>query len=259
MKYTHALLFVLALFLTSSAYGQKYLQKTYKEWTVEETHKVLSDSPWANQYQSERGLVAAEQQQQARDRADNIISGSNRGNQGRGAVPVPIIIRLHSAMPVRQALVRQQQIAAKYEKMSADDQKKFDDSTAKFLECAICKGYYVVTLTKWRDTSDFVSDGIFQALTLEDLKGKVWLVNDKDQKLELAEFTPPKKATDSAVFFFKRPAADAAAFIAPADKRLQFMFANELRDNKNAYSNLIPRSFEFKVARMLSSDGKVEF
>lgn len=259
MKYTHLLLFVFALFLTSNAYGQKYLDKSYKEWTVEETNKILSAAPWADEYQSERGLIAAENVQQSIDRSNNSISGANRGNQGRASVPVPIVIRLHSALPIRQAMVRQQQIGAKYDKMSDDEKKKFDESTAKFLECAICKGYYVVTITKWRDTSDFVTDGIFQSLTFDDLKGKVWLVNDKDEKLELAQFTPPKKSTDSAVFFFKRPAGEEPAFITPTDKRLLFMFANELRDNKNAYSSLIPRSFEFKISKMLSPDGTIQF
>ena len=259
MKYTRLLLFVFAVLLVTPSYGQKFLEKPYKQWTLDDTNKILSSAPWADQYQSERGQIAAENIQQSIDRSNNTISGSNRGNQGRVSAPVPIIIRLHSALPIRQALARQMQIGAKYDKMSAEEQAKFDESTAKFLECAVCKGYYVVTITKWRDTSDFVTDGIFQSLTLEDLKGKVWLMNDKDEKIELEQFTPPKKATDSAVFFFKRPAAGEPQFITPADKRFLFVFANELRDNKNAYSNLIPRSFEFKIPKMLTADGKIEF
>lgn len=259
MKYTYIIFFALSLFVRAPIYAQKNLQKPYQEWTLDETNRVLKNSAWASEYQSERGLVAADNIQQSIDRSNNNISGANRGNQGRSTVPVPIVIRLHSALPIRQGIVRLQQIGSKYEKMSDEDKKKFDDARVKFLECGICKGYYVVTLTKWRDTSDFVTDGIFQALTFEDLKGKIWLTNDRDEKLELAQFTPPQKATESAIFFFKRPGANEPAFINPTDKRLLFVFANDLRDNKNEYSYLIPRSFEFKIPKMLNADGKIEF
>lgn len=259
MKYTYLLTLVFSIVLTSAAFGQKHLQKPYKEWTLDEVNKTLSSAPWADQYQSEQGQIASEQVQQAIDRSNNNISGANRGNLGRASAAVPIIIRLHSALPIRQASIRERQIGAKYDKMSDEEKKKFDESTAKFLECAICKGYYVVTIRKWRDTSDFVTDGIFQSLTFDDLKGKIWLVNDRDEKLELAQFTPPKNSTDNAVFFFKRPAAGEPQFLLPTDKRFLFQFASELRDNKNAYSYLIPRSFEFKISKMLNGEGQIEF
>jgi hypothetical protein len=165
-------------------------------------------------------------------------------------------MRLHSALPIRQALARAQQIGAKYDSMSQEDKKKFDESTAKFLACAICTDYYVVTLIKIKDSSGKVDDGIFQTLKAEDLKGKVWLVNDRDEKLELAEFTPPKGAGDAAVFFFKRPATP---FFNTTDKQIRFMFANELRQSgNNAYASLIPRTFEFKVSKMVVGE-KIEF
>ena len=262
MKYTRVLFLLgLAFFVVSPAVGQKFLQKPYKEWSQDDAIKVASDSPWANQYQSERGLDQAAIEQQRREQADTRLSGSDRGNQTRPNMPVPVIVRLHSALPVRQAIVRLQQLNAKYDKMSAEEQQKFDESTSKFLQCAICKDYYVVTLTKWKDSSTSgITDGIFQTMTLEELKGKVWLVNDKDEKLELAQFTPPKSGSDSAVFFFKRADANGTPFFTPSDKLVRFMFANELRNNNvNAYSALIPRSFEFKVSKMLSADGKLEF
>src|SRR5687768_140435 len=160
MKYTPAFLFLFALLVTSTAYGQKFMTKPYKEWSQDEAIKVITDSPWASEYQSEEALVAAQQVQQARESADNN-RGIYKGNQGRLDIPVPVTLRLHSALPVRQALTRLRQIQAGYDKMSADDQKKFDDSTVKFLECAVCKDYYVVTLSKRKDSSATgISDGI---------------------------------------------------------------------------------------------------
>ena len=259
MKLAHTWLIVFALILTSSAYGQKFLQKSYKEWSADEASKILKDSGWANEYQSEEGLISAQQQQQARDSNDNN-RGTYRGNQGRVDIPAPITMRLHSAMPIRQAMVRLQQIGANYDKMNAEDKQKFDDQKAKFLECGICKDYYVVTLSKWKDTSTSVSDGIFQTMTLDELRGKIYLLNDKDEKLELTQFTPPKNAADAAVFFFKRTNEKGEPFFTSSDKLVRFVFSNELRTGTvNAYSKLIPKSFDFKVAKMLSADGKLEF
>jgi hypothetical protein len=259
MKLTIVLVLILAFAFTSSAYGQKFLQKSYKEWSQDEVAKILKDGPWSGEYQSEEGLIAAQRVQQARESADNN-RGSYRGNQGRLDIPVPITIRLHSALPVRQAMVRLQQIGANYDKMSAEDKQKFDGQTAKFLECAICENYYVVTIEKWKDTSSTVSEGIFQTMTLADLKGKVWLVNDKDEKLELEQFSPPKSAVGQAVFFFKRANEPAAPFFTSRDKQVRFVFSNELRNSDvNAYGKLIPKSFEFKVAKMLNSAGELEF
>jgi len=259
MKYTYILFFVFTIVFSSQVtFGQKFLSKPYKEWSSEEVAKVLSDSPWATQYQSERGLAAAGMEQQARDQAGTNISGRDRGNLGRPEVPVPLNIRLFSALPVRQALTRGQQLQIGYDKMSADEQKKFDDGRAKFLECPICSDYYVVTITKWKDTSTSVSQGIFEGISAAELKGKIYLVNDKGDKLDFTEFTAPKNATDSAVFFFKRKNDKGETFFTPSDKSIKLVFANELRDASNAYSGLLPKQIEFKVAKMVI-DGNLVF
>lgn len=259
MRFSHIAVLFLALAATVPMFGQKFLQKPHTEWSQEEAAKVLKDSGWAVEYQSEEGLVAAQSQQQGRDAGDNN-RGTYRGNQGRVDIPPPVSARLFSALPIRQAMVRLQQLGANYDKMSAEDKAKFDESKAKFLECGICKDYYVVTLSKWKDTSTSVTDGIFQTMTLNDLKGKVWLANDKDQKLELTEFTPPKNAADAAVFFFKRTNEAGAPFFTSADKQIRLVFSNELRTSGvSGYSRLIPKAFDFKVARMLSSKGELEF
>ena len=259
MKFTHIFVLVFALLVASpAAFGQKFLQKSYKEWSKEDATKVLTAFPWSDQYQSERGLDAAAIQQQRREQSDTRLSGRDRGNLGVTGAPIPITIQLFSALPVRQALVRLQQINLGYDKMNDEEKAKFDASRTAFLDCKICKDYYVVTLTKYKDTSTTVSNGIFQTLKLSDLKGKIWLENDRGERREMTEFTPPKNETDSAIFFFKRTDDSGTPFFSPSDKLIKLMFSNELRDNKNEYSYLIPRVFEFKVPKMVV-DGKLEF
>ena len=249
---------IFALGVTLPAFGQKYLQKPYTEWSKDEALKVVTDFPWANEYQSERGLDANAQLRQAREQADTNISGSNRGNQGAQGVPPPIVVRLFSALPVRQAMVRLQQIDAGYDKMKSEDKAKFDASKVSFLECKICKDYYVITLTKFKDASTSVNNGIFQTLKLADVKGKIWLENDKGERRELTEFTPPKGEVDKATFFFKRTDDAGKPFFTASDKLIKMMFSNDLRDDTSEYSILIPRLFEFKVSKMVV-DGNLIF
>ena len=251
MRFTNICVLVFALVITLPAFGQKHLQKPYTEWSKDEAMKVLTDFPWSDEYQSERGLDVNSRLRQAREQADTNISGSNRGNQGAQGVPPAVTVRLFSAMPVRQAFVRLQQIDAGYDKMNGDDKAKFDASKVSFLECKICKDYYVVTLTKFKDAAISVSNGIFQTLKLSDVKGKIWLENDKGERRELTEFTPPKGETDKATFFFKRTDDAGQPFYTANDKLIKLMFSNDLRDNTSEYSLLIPRLFEFKVQKMV--------
>ena len=259
MKLTFLTLILFVVGLASPAFGQKYLQKPYTEWSLDDVTKIVNDSPWAFKFQSAEASTAAAMEQQLREQRDTRLSGTDRGNLGRGDIAAPLLIQLYSGLPLRQALVRGRQIGAKYEKMNEEEKAKFDASTAGLLKCVLCTDHYIVTITKMKDSSGRVDDGMFQTLTLEDLKGKVWLVNEKDQKIELFQFTPPKGAGESAVFFFKRNREDGTPFFTPADKEIKLMFANELRaPNSNAYAKLIPRSFDFKVAKLVV-DGKLAF
>ncbi|MET0753449.1 MAG: hypothetical protein ABWZ66_08755, partial [Pyrinomonadaceae bacterium] len=234
------------------------LEKPYQQWSQEEAMKVVSAKPFADQYQSTGALAALSQQQQIREQWDTRMRGHDRGRTSRIQTIAPVVIRLHSALPVRQALVRLRQIQVGYDKMKEDDRKKFDESQKVLLNCAICQNYYVVTLTKWKDKSEAVDDGLFQTMKFEDFKGKVWLVNDKGERREVAQFTPPKVAGDPAVFYFKRTDDSGNPLLTTETKEFKFLFDNSLLDSNNSYGYLVPRSFDFSVSKLII-DNKVEF
>lgn len=257
MKLTKLILFLCVASLSVTVYGQKFLDKPYQKWSQEEALKIISEKPFADQYTGGQNETAKEQQ--AREQADTRLGGSDRGSAGRSLGKPPVYVRLHSSLPVRQALVRLRQIAAGYDKMSGDDQKKFDGSTATLLSCSICNDYYVVTMIKAKDKSmGAVDNGLFQTMKMEDFKGKVWLVNDKGEKRELEQFTPSKGSGDTAIFFFKRADDKGSVLIMPDSKEFKFVFDRSLLDRHNPDSELLPPSFEFKVAKITIA-GKVEF
>lgn len=251
------LLFICVCCLTNSISAQKTWEKPSEKWSKDDALKIVTGSPWAQTYQSTEGVAAAAQQQIQRERANS--GGNNPRSYDRNYGPAPVVIRLHSAFPIRQAINRGRQITAGYDKM--DDKKKaeFNNSSKGFLDCAICQNYYVVSLTKFPDsTSQSVEEGIFQKLTFKDLKSMVWLINDKGEKRELAQFTPPKGSGDSAYFFFARKDDKGNLFLTSDSKEFKFVFNNEFFVSNNPYAGLIPRNFEFNVSKMMLGD-KVEF
>lgn len=243
----------MCLGVSLSVSAQKDYDRPINKWSVDEARKIVSESAWAKTYQSTRTSSAADAVTAGRELGQSVNSGgSNPRSVARYLGPPPVVIALHSSEVYRKAAVRLQQAAAGYEKMSADDQAKFDAGRKTFLDCAICKDYYVVTLSKFAEkNSTTVDEGIFQGMTLEHLKGNVKLVNDKGEVREIIQFIPPKASADSALFFFKRTNDKGEHLITPDSKELRLVFTNTFLDSNNRYAYLLPRSFDFKVSKMM--------
>jgi hypothetical protein len=260
MKISKLFLFVLVCLLFETGYAQKTWEKPFQKWSKEETLKVLNNSPWAQNYQSSEALASADQDQIGRERSDqNLRRQTTLGSSGRTLAPAPVYIRLHSALPIRQAFVRLQQLEVGYDKFDEKKRAEFDAATKNILECPLCKNYYIVTITKAVNSSgQGVEEGLFQTMTLNELKSNVWLENEKGEKRELVQFTPPKGGKDLAIFFFER-GKENTNFISPAEvKEFRFVFSNAFFSAKNPYSALLPRSFDFKVSKLLIGNS-VEF
>jgi len=252
--FTNAL--ILGLFVLISSTTAQDVNKPFTEWSERNAQKIASQSGWAKTFTSTESLAGADSDNIRREQGQSANrGGGNPGSVGRSGGNPPVVIRLHSAPVIRQALVRLHQLAVKYDKMSAEEKAQFDESRRIFLDCAICKDYYVVTLTKYTDASgQSVDDGMFQALTLNDLKGHIKLVNDKGQERELFEFTPSKGGSDAAVLFFKRLDDNGNALVTPDTKELRFVVSNDFKSRDKRYGPLVPRQFEFSVKKMMVGD-----
>lgn len=261
-KYNKSILtlILITVFFTVLVSAQKSLEKPFQKWSKEEAVKVLTNSGWVQSYQSAEGLAASDQQGIARSQNEQTVSRNTTiGSVARNVAPAPIVIRLHSALPVRQALVRLRQIEAGYDKFDDKKRAEFDELMKNLLDCPLCKDYYVVTMNRFADSSSQgVQEGLFQTLTFEQIKGNVRLVNDKNEKREVIGFTPPNGIGDFAVFFFKRKDENGNELIKSDTKEFKFVFDNNFKSNKNQYAALLPNSFEFKVSKLMVGD-KIEF
>jgi hypothetical protein len=240
--------------LAGTAVSQQLWEKAPEKWNKEDVLRITSSSPWAVTHQSTEAQARASMVDMARGSRNTVNSGGNgatAGSANRDAGPAPVVFRLHSAEPIRRAITRGRQIAAGYDKMDDAGKQQFDKANKSFLECGICKDYYVISATKYPDTtSQYVDEAIFQRMSLADLKGNVWLINDKGEKREIFQFTAPKKPGESAYLFFARKADDGNPLISFTNRSFSLVFNNGFFSPSNPYASFVPRSVEFSVAKI---------
>lgn len=216
-----------------TAYGQKvWEKKPYQQWSFRDVWDVLDDSPWSETKQN------------------NEDSHGSRGL---------VNVRLHSALPIRQALVRRRQIIRDYDQWTAADKAIFDSQVRDFLKCPGCAKYYILTYHIFpRDSSE--ARRKLKNLTLDDLKPYVFLINDKGERRRLANFMPPETVNknslvfEQAVFFFERVDEQGKPFLSLDNKKFYFQIGEKAPHLKF----LLVKKFTFEV-RKLVHHGEIIF
>jgi hypothetical protein len=236
-------------------YAQNDLpKKPFSEWSKKETEKILSDSPWATQREVRIKF----------DKETQKAAGSYSGVSGAAAAqaetevssqpPVDFVftVRLRSALPVRQAMVRLKNLETNIEKMSGEQRAAFEKQTKGLLECPACAANYVVTLSSKSKNSPG-ADAVyatFKGGRLTDLQRYIYIANERGDRRSLVFFVPPKAPGEEAVFFFPRADEKGAPLLTPANKELLI----NLTDNQaNSITN-----FKLDVSKLVMN-GKVEF
>lgn len=260
-KAVFCLMFLAFVVFVSDISAQDFwMQRSYKRWTKDEIIKIISDSPWA----------------QVREMETDATSG--------GFSPM-VTIRLRSAVPIRQALVRLKQIETNYDKLDEKKRAEFDEKYKGILDCPACLENYVVTISP-PISNRRVTNGVYglKAATLKLLQGKVYLLNDKGEKRELVYFVAPKSDDDEATFFFPRKDAQGNPLLTNKNEKFTFVFDADnipiigglattdrriIKDgttpaietdtvNVNKAGRTVPRQVEFDVGKLLI-DGFPEF
>lgn len=220
------LLLVTALCVTAAqAQTESWQNKPYSQWTKDEARKVLNESPWALRV----------------ERSIPIGTGSAGNIQSKAYT-----LRLRSALPIRQALLRLRQLDEKYDKMDEKKKAEFDEKNKPLIECPACVDNYVVTLSPPAGADT-------RTVTLDKMKLFVRLVDERGRARQLVHFTAAKTTGAEITFFFPRLDEKNEPLLTPASKKLIFTIDTSVV----ALDTMLWR-FEFDVAKMLS-DGKVVF
>jgi hypothetical protein len=249
---------VVALFMYVPSMARQEVQdKAFQQWTEKDVTKLLNDSAWARtqairvtrrrQVRSVAGQVGVEALGTTPTAADSKASLGS----AEDAVDYRFTMRLRSALPIRQAIVRLVQLQSNYDQMQPAQKKSLDAQMRQLLECEECRDNYIVSVGFGSTNShgvDLIYDW-FRGQTIESLKGYIYLANDRGGRRELSGFIPPKVQGDEAFFFFARNDKEGKPLVTVDDKRVLFRMSD-----KNASS---VTNFSLDVSKLVIN-GKVE-
>src|SRR5215207_6438301 len=109
MKILIATGLLVAVLVATATAQNKWPKKPYTEWTLDEVMRILNNSQWAQN-------------------ASKIVPTRYRSGipDNPAETEFFVQIRLYSALPVRQAIVRRMQLTIPYEKLTVAQRASFD-------------------------------------------------------------------------------------------------------------------------------------
>ncbi len=223
---------VLSLVAASAVLGADFWEKkNYKEWTQRECAKLLEDSPWAKALTLQRVSI--------RD------SGSTSSDAQQPYVKYQVQFR--SALPIRQAIVRQMQLVQKYDSLTPEQKQQFDKSAEEFLAANFEDAVVVHVRYETNSQPNMLELARYwQSQTTDVLRNDVYLAPAKRDKVYLGRYIPPQAGQQEFQFIFPRN-VNGQPIIGPQDKniRLEFTYpvVGSIGDGRGY--------LEFKVEKMI--------
>jgi hypothetical protein len=197
--------------------GDFWKDKDYRQWSRNECRKMLQDSPWAKAYVLSQVFITSldaplADQRQAAERE-------------REANPRTVFqLQLRSARPIRQALVRLQQLQMGYDERSEEERQQFDRQAEEFLAAQFPDT--VIVYVEYGSNVDADNRRLrleWQSKTTETLRNSVFLLGSKGVRVPLENYTVAEGAQQTFQFVFPRQ-VDGRPVVGPQDKRLQVEF-----------------------------------
>jgi hypothetical protein len=212
---------VLAMLTVSAAgicAGDVWVDKDWKVWSKDEVKVVLQDSPWSRHWAKGQVNTSA---------ALPGVSGAGReGAAGENAPRIDYYLQIRSAMPVREAVIRDAQIDRSYDSMSEAEKKGFDAQSASFLNRAYSDVINVHVLyssniqTFERQLADH-----WQNIRPESVPEDFYLINERGDRFSPTHFNSPKGGAYEFDMAFPRM-VNGEPIIHPDDKIFQIQFVN---------------------------------
>jgi hypothetical protein len=224
--------------------GEFWHKKEYQQWSERECRKLLEDSPWGQSYTLSQTLIEPL----------STPSTDGAGERAREARPqISYQAEFRSALPIRQALVRLEQIRVKYDQMQpaqkqVADQRAKDFLAVRFPDTVVLHVAYSSNVQS--DDRDLVR--YWRSQTTDTLKNFVFL-NAAGEKVPLLLYSVTQGAGREFQLVFPRE-YKGRQLIGPNDKTLQLEFPHPTIRGQAGSLVLIA----FKVEKMLIQ-GKVVY
>jgi hypothetical protein len=187
--------------------------QAYLKWSQKDVQRILTDSPWAKQMTIAQPVT------------DTYRGSDTGGLNPREAIDGPrgyglardagvagdkehfhaYTVRFYSAMPIRQAHVRFLQIKSKYEQMTPDEKRSFEQKYAYLLGADVSKDI-VISLEFVSNDQNLnleVNQKLRQA-TKDLLLQSAFLISDRMGRIPLRDYNPPAEDGTGAKLIFPR-------------------------------------------------------
>lgn len=230
---SQSLLLLLLLGYVAAAQSKDFWEKKdYRQWTEKECHKLLEDSPWAVNYSISQIFF------------DRVVTDTtDRERQQNPKIEYKVQIR--SALPIKQGIVRLSQISARYDQMTEDQRKAFDQSAERFLSGRDPDSIVVhisYSATAQLDDRDLTRH--WHTQTTESLRNLTFLIGNRGLTVPLSVYRPGAGEAHEFQFVFPRE-YNGRPVLGPGDKSLAVEF-----NHPNIRGPAARVLIEFKVEKM---------
>ena len=242
VKNLAAFSFLLILVFSSIPTAQSkdfWEKKEYKEWSEKECSKMLENSPWVEKHEVT---------------SIDVNMADATASDGRPPY-VKYQIQLYSALPIRQAIVRQAQIDNKYDDLSPEQKQQLDKQTDAILN-ANYEDHVVVYITYESNLPRSTITQLvnyWQTQNTDRLKFSVFLTGSKGERVPLSQYVVSQSSQQAFQFVFPRK-VDGREILGPEDKDLTLEFQYPAAGRVGGGTAFV----SFKTKKMMYN-GKLEY
>jgi hypothetical protein len=196
-----------------------WVKKDWTKWSKEECAKMLQDSPWTKQWSKGSVNVSASMP----GKSNPLTAGEAAGAEN--APELHYYVQLRSSLPVRQAMVRLQQIQG-YTKMTDDQKKEFDAKAAAFFgnsydEVILVHVEYGSNVQPYeRDMANY-----WKNIREDSVPVDFYLINERGDRVSPVRFASPKNGSYTFDLIFPR-LKNNEPIVREGDKALNIQFVN---------------------------------
>jgi hypothetical protein len=214
MKIAFRSLIVVILASASLAQGP-WVKKDWKQWSKDDCKKILEDSPWAQRWSESNEKMAN-------------FSTRTRGTSGVGAeseLEVHYVVQFRSALPIREAVVRQAMIASGYDRLEPPQQREMEKQTESFLnrnydDVIVVHVVYGSNVQEYnRDLATFWQTHYPEGT----IPQEAFLNTPRQQKVAPVRLISPKGGAQEFELIFPRQ-VDGKPLLEPGDKKVSVEF-----------------------------------
>ncbi len=226
-----------ALAVPGQAQGP-WTKKEWKQWSKDDCRRILENSPWAQRWTQSNAKMA--------NFATRTAGTQDVGSESQLAVYY--IVQFRSAVPIRQAVVRQALIDNRYDELNPKQKESLENQTAGFLnrnydDVIVVHVLYGSNVQEYnRDLAAFWQTHYPEGTVPQE----AFLDGPKGQKVTPTRLISPRGGAQEFELIFPRT-LDGKPLLEPADNSIRVEFTSPTVGQVSSSRVFV----EFKVAKMM--------